>query len=60
MLNEQLTCAVPLNCIEHAGIAGLTKTRRASNIKAQGKRLRQGAAQPWVRWNIIGSHRGDA
>ena len=27
MLNEQLTCAVPLNCIEHTGTAGLTGKR---------------------------------
>jgi hypothetical protein len=30
MLNEQLTCAVPLNCIEHAGIAGLTEMHERS------------------------------
>ncbi len=25
MLNEQLTCAVPFNCIKHTGFAGITE-----------------------------------
>ncbi|NMA43849.1 MAG: hypothetical protein GX946_10770 [Oligosphaeraceae bacterium] len=39
MLNEQLTCAVPLNCIEHAGIAGLTKEHKEHKEKGMKKKL---------------------